>query len=1101
MTVHGQIARGVLMGLLLVLVGLASPAVAAAVDVDFETPPLAEGTVVAGQFAGQGVSFETGPPGGATSLPVVRTSVARSGARTLDISEGGEFPIPRLSGRFSVTRQSVTLHARNVTPDGTFSADLRLELLDVTGAVVAAATRAVSSTAGYVPLSATSASANVVRFRLAPANVMTGFGHEIRVDDLSFAGMSVTPDFALSASTGIVVLAQGQLRSTTIEIGRVNGSTGNVSFATAGLPPGVSAVFGPNPVGGSGEATQLTLSAAPDAQPTGGRVQITVTGTPGSAAVGSGSREIRLEILVARAYWLTTSQTAPVSLAPCSSDMLPVRIERGEAVDATLDFTVTSSGGGPVPAGLSGAFEPASLSGFGSATTLRLARGDTRGGGSLSLWVRARGGALPEQSVSVDVNLAPMTVGSVTQPGVSSAALRPSAPQALRPGDFVFVAGTGFCPGASVQFGGASGSAPLVQLPNGVWRAQVPRLARDGRLTVVNPSGESATSSLTIDIQRYRDTHGFRFANEAWQGGSFADWEELFGYEQMRLGADLCFPFGCDVTTPVPRLDLLAFIPVANAALRGANGTCVGFAIASRRIITGQNRGFLGAGGKLWDLPRSEPLIHHLRIQHQAQLGAEFLRRYLGRRLAGAAGIRNASVFRREVEDHLRAARRPMIVMAQGGSGHAVIAYDTEDRPGGGFFIRVWDNNVPATPAENTPDNSINGPEQMSRIEVLPDNRWQYPNLRKTVNGANVPWDGPIGDILPIGVENELPLRPTYPVAVDGLHTLIFGAGTSTGVSRAGGGVRAARAATGLPPGVTRFAPLNGRPIDAFIAQTANANSFGVQADARGRQHLTSFGDGNLADISTTGPQGGRAALAIARGADGLRYETQAASVSLTAKLASRARDGETHLATLATRSFRNGGDQVSFADKGRTLSFRHDGREASARLELSSYGGKALPGHFRGTLRLHAGDRVTVRPRWRDLTASRLTVSVRGRRGTRTLTLRNRQRPALVVRSVRASARRSGRRVIVTVKTRLSGRTRNATQGIGVVALRGGRAVGRQTQMASGRRVRLGTRSTRLTVAIRRGSLRGLRLRVSVTAMSGRPPLASRRGASARVR
>ena len=52
-----------------------------------------------------------------------------------------------------------------------------------------------------------------------------------------------------------------------VDLNRLNGSNGNVSFAASGLPTGMSASFSRNPLAGTGTRTILTLSAAEGAAP------------------------------------------------------------------------------------------------------------------------------------------------------------------------------------------------------------------------------------------------------------------------------------------------------------------------------------------------------------------------------------------------------------------------------------------------------------------------------------------------------------------------------------------------------------------------------------------------------------------------------------------------------------------------------------------------------------------------------------------------------------------------------------------------------------------------------------------------------------------
>jgi hypothetical protein len=70
--------------------------------------------------------------------------------------------------------------------------------------------------------------ADVLRFQVQSTTPATAQGQEIRLDDLDFTGVSATPDYALNVGTpGTLVLPLGKPRTTTIGIGRVNGSNGD----------------------------------------------------------------------------------------------------------------------------------------------------------------------------------------------------------------------------------------------------------------------------------------------------------------------------------------------------------------------------------------------------------------------------------------------------------------------------------------------------------------------------------------------------------------------------------------------------------------------------------------------------------------------------------------------------------------------------------------------------------------------------------------------------------------------------------------------------------------------------------------------------------
>jgi hypothetical protein len=1079
--------RRALLPLLALAVLAVFPASAAAVTTDFESPALADGTTVSDQFAE--AAFETGPPLGATTLPAMRTTFARSGTHALDITEGGEFSAPRVVGHLAQTRQTVSVWLRNVT-DGSFSTTMELKLYKSDNVSVGSATATVSSTdPSYVQLTATSttAIADVLRFEVQSTTPITAQGQEIRLDDLEVLGASATPDFSPSSSLGgRLLIPQGKPRTTTITIGRTNSSNGPITFSVPGLPPGMTASFAPNPATGTANSTVLTLTASADTE---GPTTLTVTGTPGAGA-GTVPRSVQIPVEIRAPFTLSSTHEQRVFLPPCSSEDVSLQLARRATIDDTVSFAAD-----PVPAGWSASFEPAALSGVDSSTTMRVTRGDNSGLPLTTLVARGTSPSLPDATTSFDLREGGMTITSVGTVGPVTPFLRARAPQSLAPGDPVLINGTGICPGATAQFGNFGdvgvtnqpGAAPLTQVGPTTWRAIVPRLATDGFVRVTNPGGTDGNSAQRVDIQTYRDTNGFSFENEAWTGG-VPEWEELFGAEQLRITIDACFPGGCNVVTPLLRPDAVAYISAWNEGLRTGNGTCVGFALGSRRIITGDVLGSPPAGRSLSEMPRTDALFRYLRVQHIAQASSEFMNRYLARRLAGAAGTTTSADFRRDVEDRLRAGRPPVIILAQGTGGHAVVAYDVENRPGGGYFIRVYDSNFPVTPAENGGADHIRR-EQGSRIEVI-DGHWTFPNLPSLA--ATTPWSGTMGEIVAIG-EEEIPVRPTYPVSARGIVTLLFG----TGAGAPGSGGRRATAAAAAPD-MVQLGVLDGSGISAYVGKSGRAHVFNARADARGRLTASALGDGNTAEVAATGPANGAARLTTLAGGDGVRYETLSPSTALRETLTSRLGTGETHLAQVTTRSFRGGGDELAFDRGGKALAFRHDGPAANVALELSSFGGRAAPSRFRGTLALKPGDRVSATPAWANLSGA-LRVIVRGRGGTRRVTVRNSVRPALVVRTVKATAKRSGGRVLVTISARLAGSTSGATETVAASVTRGKKVVGRGSRVLTGGKVR---RSTRLTLSIPvTGKGGGLRVQATVVALSGKPlPAASSLKTSAGV-
>ena len=96
--------------------------------------------------------------------------------------------------------------------------------------------------------------------------------------------------------------------------------------------------------------------------------------------------------------------------------------------------------------------------------------------------------------------------------------------------------------------------------------------------------------------------------------------------------------------------------------------------------------------------------------QHATQASAEFLNAWLKRK----RGVDNQL---RVVRETLTRGGLPMISVAEGKSGHAVLAYDIVDHPDGRADILVADSNVPFLDSERT--NATLHADRETRLSVV----------------------------------------------------------------------------------------------------------------------------------------------------------------------------------------------------------------------------------------------------------------------------------------------------------------------------------------------------------------------------------------------
>ena len=293
---------------LLAVLALAGSASAAARTVTFDD--VVPDTRVSTEYeSSHGLTFPDDPG----TRPMVKTFAgkAHSGDRVgVNTCEGlpgcGEvFPAPRLRGVLTNSATSVSAYVGYwdnplfPTPGETLQARIRAYNSDDE---LVGQSEYVTVTSG-APLtqqvSATAPAGERIAYFDVTADAGDG-GEALAIDDVSIT----TPDgpqpadFTLNAGQTVVDVLTGSSADVPVDLNRLNGSNGNVSFAVSGLPPGMTAGFSPNPLTGAGTRTTLTLSAAEGAAHSDQYTPITVTATPAGAAAGNRPRAITKQVRI-----------------------------------------------------------------------------------------------------------------------------------------------------------------------------------------------------------------------------------------------------------------------------------------------------------------------------------------------------------------------------------------------------------------------------------------------------------------------------------------------------------------------------------------------------------------------------------------------------------------------------------------------------------------------------------------------------------------------------------------------------------------------------------------------------------------------------------
>ena len=1096
-------SRSMRLGVLVVLgiagfLGIAGTALADG-NTGFDSPALSLGTTVSSQFAG--VNFVTGTfagVSGASALPTIESPVAYNGTHSLNISTSGgtEFPQGEAIGVFASARQSVSVRAYNITDPGagTFSGHLTLSAYTLAGQFITSDTTTVSNTDISWTLLSVDGGAQAIGFVKLSVPVQEA-GQLLLVDALTWTDPATPPpaDFQISSTTtGTITEPVGGTVDVPIDISRSNFS-GPVTFSASGLPSGVTASFSPNPA--SGGTTTMTLSSPELTFPSSSVATISADGTPGTRAISR-------TVTSATAIELTADDTASHDLPPCSSVAIPYTLTRAPGVNGPVSLSAYSPGaGGGLEPGISVGFDPASLSpGSAQRTVATYTRDASAHSGFANVRLTAASGSLPASRPYAPISYTGPLVDAVVS-GVTR------APQLLQPGSLVTIEGRGFCPGTTVAFSGASAVAPLDGATTTRMQVRIPRLAAPGPITVTTPAGQTGASA-PVDVGTFRSTSGFAFPNNAYEGpgflgvpgGDFFQWEETFG-DQMFISVDLCEPlrFHCPVPTGIPNPLLLAFLPAANRLLTSGNGSCFGFALASRRIASGQRSlsTFAPAGARtVWGLADTPALNHYIDVQHQAQASSEMMALAWQQMTAGAIGARTPASTRADIEAHLAAGDPPIVSLVRNGAGHAVVAYDTETRAGdppGSYRIRVWDNNVPFTTAEAGNPAAHATADDGSTILVRSNGDWEFDNLRNT---DGTPWTGTNAGLFDYSVR-QIPETPTLPVATDGAVVIILGSGSATGIAPAGAAASQSGALPrGVAPVISYDAPGTAAPR-GYEVDRRRAYDLTVTPSDTGAADMTLMGGGLQDRVRAKGRGAGHLATPV--GGNGVDYRAMGAA-ALDLELQASLKDGtvRTGEATLAGAGAHAG---IAF-DAGRhALTLTNRGPAARVRLRFAAAGRGALPGTFEADVPLGTNERLEAAPAWADLTGQRrLTVLIRTRAGAvRRVVLGNRTARRALVRGLALSASRRGAAVRATVGVRALSGVRGGSVVFALVAVRSGRAVAHATAVISRARLRPGLLRRTLNLHLKQGG--PVTIRASAVGVDRSGGTASRLSASRALR
>lgn len=211
------------------------------------------------------------------------------------------------------------------------------------------------------------------------------------------------PDFALRAEPPLQSVVAGTGARYGVTVQARNGFSAPVSLSLAGLPPGASAAFAPNPLAITGESgLEIATTAATPA----GTYPLTIRGEGGGLA-----RETGVTLVVEALPPDFTVEVRParrtIQAGQSASYQVRLTARNGFAAPVSL-------GAGPAPAGAAVSIQPPLLTPDGMAE-LRVTTGAGTPAGSYPLQVTAEGGGIRHQAgATLEVTAAPPPVPQAT---------------------------------------------------------------------------------------------------------------------------------------------------------------------------------------------------------------------------------------------------------------------------------------------------------------------------------------------------------------------------------------------------------------------------------------------------------------------------------------------------------------------------------------------------------------------------------------------------------------------------------------------------------------------------------------------------------------
>jgi hypothetical protein len=800
-------------------------------------------------------------------------------------------------------------------------------------------------------------------------------GTDLGIDDLSvnFAAGG-EPDFAVSTTSQVVPLVQGQSAQVPVQIDRVNGSSGPIELSVTGLPKEVSAV--PVELRGTEQSTTITVSAGPDASDTQFQpIDATIVGEPLSATAGPGPRSAPLSLRVGTDFGLALGDGARdvVEIPDCAAAEVPVRISRDIAFhqDVSLSLREDSPGASGLPPGLSAEILPSPIVSPGGGLVasrtlvLRTDPGFQLAKEGLPVVLVGSGGSGTTRRLPLAlVRALPRATVVRRAPDFGLA----KTPRFGQRGTAVRLHGSGFCPGTRVEVGNRDSVVYPVLVDDHTLEFNTPRYATTGPVTIEPPGSEPYTTEGSLKVDDVRNTDGFQFINLSFRSLSLSEFVEAFGADDVFISINPCWPFGdCRVHTlmvdPIALIEWQVFSHVFK-------GHCFGMALGSQELVSGRvpYGGLVSAGAPrphtVFDVMSPEVnggVESWLDADHAKQLSSE----------AAEAWVRRPKSIRAQLdtlEREFEHRRKALVAIRGGGDGHELLAYDLVQTPTTAE-IHTYDPNKPFIPYEDATPYLHRVEVDTSVIRIDKTQRtWEY-TLHNGAFGTSVVWKGGEDGSLWVRPESSLPADPSLPEA-GALKTLILGSTDAVRTSASGD---------------SEFVPADESPSNRRGRAIPTSSGTWVSADLARPLHVSFVGvkhghytEGYAAPGFVAAVDGIETDKGVRDAVDGNDEAMTFASGrarALQVELAQKTSKTIATAADLHTHASAHGSDTAGFTEAG-ALTYAHQGAPTTLRFALSAVRSRGGPATFvSGPLAVGRGERLTAKPLDRDLRRVRLIV------------------------------------------------------------------------------------------------------------------------------